>query len=97
MRTLSALPQNVENFPVGMNSDEHIGHGDKLEVGLFGIRKEHLGLPDGLDQVGVRQVHGLLQIRVGQAGVPPLLPEVRVGHIVLKGDRTLVHLFYCQK
>ena len=35
-------PQYVKDFPIGMDSNEEIWHGDELEVTLFGIWEEHL-------------------------------------------------------
>ncbi len=52
-----------------MYPDEHVGHGDELEVGLLGVGEEHLRLPDGLDQVGVGQVERALDVGVGEARV----------------------------
>lgn len=69
-----------------MNSNEDIGHRDKLEVGLLGVREINLGFPDGLDQVRVRQIKWCIDILMGKAGVKPLLPQVGVGHIVLESN-----------
>ena len=56
------LPKNVEDLPIGMNSDEYVWHGDKLEICLLGIRKENLGLPDRLDESWVGEVKGGLDV-----------------------------------
>ncbi len=67
-----------------MNPDEDVGHGDELEVGLLGIGEVDLWLPDGLDQVGVGQVQRRPDVLVREAGVRPLLPQVRVRVVVLR-------------
>ena len=77
------LPENVEYFPIGMYSDEDVRHRDKLEVGFLGVREEYFRLPDGFDEVWICQIHRLFQVRVSQAGIPPLLTQVRVRYIVL--------------
>lgn len=43
------LPEDVQDVPVGMDADQNVGNSDKLEVGLLGVGKEHLGFPDALD------------------------------------------------
>jgi hypothetical protein len=67
-----------------MYPDEHVGHRDKLKVCLFRIGEEDLWLPDGLYEHGVGQVHGGGDLGVGEARVPPLLPQVRVRNVILK-------------
>ena len=45
----------------------------------------HLRLPDGLDEFGVREVEGAGDLLGGEPGVDPLLPQVRVSLVVLRG------------
>ena len=58
---LQLQSQNIKNFSIWMDPDQEVGHCHELEVSLLGIREENLRLPDGLDQLGVRQVQRLLQ------------------------------------
>ncbi len=76
-------PQNIKDLPSWVDPDEHVGHGDELEVGLLGVGEEDLRLPDGLDQVWVCQVQWALDVWVREAGVRPLLAQVGVRHVVL--------------
>lgn len=43
------LPQNVENFAVGMDSNQYVWYGDKLKIGFLRIWKVNFRLPNGFD------------------------------------------------
>ena len=81
------LPKNVEDLPIGMNSDEYVWHGDKLEIRLFGIWEVDLRFPDRLDEVRVGKVKRNLDVRVRKSGVAPLLTQVGVCYVVLPWGR----------
>jgi hypothetical protein len=81
---MSSLPEHVEYFAVRVDSHEHVGHRDVLELGVLGVGKVDLGLPNGLDQVGVVEVERLGDFRVLQPLVLPLLPQIQVHFVVLK-------------
>ena len=69
---------------IGHDPEQHVGHGDVLELALLRVGEVDLGLPDGLDEVGVVEVEGLLDGVVVEAGVLPVLTEVEVDLVVLE-------------
>lgn len=79
------LPEHVEDLSVGVDPDEDVGHGDELELGVLGVGEVDLGLPDGLDEVGVVEVERLLDVVVVEPLVHPRLPQVQVHLVVLRG------------
>jgi hypothetical protein len=68
-----------------MYSNENVWHRHELKIGVLCVWEVDLGLPDGLDQVGVGEVERAGDVHVRETGVEPLLTKVSVGHIVLKG------------
>lgn len=77
-------PEHVEDLATRIQADQHIGHSDKLELAMFGVREVHLRLPDGLDEVGVVEVQGRGDVAVPQTRVGPVLAQVQV-HLVVLG------------
>ena len=47
------VPENIEYFSIRMNSDENIGHCDKLKISFLCVWKEHLWFPNGFDQIRI--------------------------------------------
>lgn len=84
---LVCLPEHVEDLSVGVDPDEDVGHGDELELGVLGVGEVDLGLPDGLDEVGVVEVERLLDVVVVEPLVHPRLPQVQVHLVVLRREK----------
>ena len=84
------LPEHVEDLSPGVEPDEHVRHGDKLKLAVLGVREVHLGLPDGLDEVGIVQVQRCGDVFVAKARVGPVLPQVQVHLVVLAKTEILV-------
>ena len=78
------IPEHVENLPSRIDPDQHVWHRDVLELRVLGVGEVDLGLPDGLDQVGVVEVEGLDQLLVLETGVEPTLSQVEVDLVVLR-------------
>ncbi len=81
------LPEHVKDLPVWLYPEEDVGNGDVLELSLLRVGKVDLRLPDSLDQVGVVEVQGLLDGRVVQAGILPVLSQVQVHLVVLAREK----------
>lgn len=67
-----------------VDPDEDVGHGHVLELGVLGVRKIDLGLPDGLDQVGVVEVERFDQRGMVETWVRPMLTEIQIHLVILK-------------
>ncbi len=79
-----SLPEHVQDLPSRVYAHQHVWHRHVLELGVLGVGEVHLRLPDGLDQVGVVEVQRLHQLRVVEARVGPVLPQVEVHLVVLQ-------------
>ena len=54
--SIGTLPEHVEDLASGIQSDEHIRHGDKLKLSVLGVREVHLRLPDSFDEIWIIQI-----------------------------------------
>jgi hypothetical protein len=79
------LPLTVEDTALRVDSEQSIGHGDRVGLGVLGVAEEGVGRPDLVHEVVVERdvLEGAPgRVVVAQARVVPLLAEVAVHRVV---------------
>lgn len=78
------LPQAVEDFAIGVNSQHDIVSGSVMCEGLLRVDKKHVGYPDFLHQAAIKS-HALVVIAFeGQTLIFPVVPQIKGHGEVLK-------------
>lgn len=83
-RSRNHLPEHVEYVASRINSHQHVGNCHILELGIFGVGEVDFWFPDSLHQIWIIQVQWLVQLRMVEAWIKPMLSEIKIYLIVLK-------------